>query len=119
VGVSEGDAPQTVLEQLRGQPLPVAYLADAEGRLAGALAAGMLRGAAPGTTLRALARPVPSAPQSMVLERVLPLTLESEFPVAIVDDAGHIVGMLPKDRIIAALAASRCFPGEGSCSMLS
>ncbi len=47
----------------------------------------------------------------MVLERVLPLTLESEYPVAVVDDAARILGMLPKDRIIAALAA-RAAPAE-------
>jgi len=99
------EAPQAVLERLRGQPLPVAYLADAEGRLAGALSAAALRGAAAGVGLPALARPVPSAPQSLALERVLPLTLESDFPVAVVDDAARIVGMLSKDRIIAALAA--------------
>jgi len=101
----ENEAPPTVLERLRGQPLPVAYLADAEGRLLGALAESSLRGAAPGATLRALARPVPSAPHSLVLERVLPLTLESEFPVAVVGDDARVLGMLPKDRIIAALAA--------------
>jgi glycine betaine/proline transport system ATP-binding protein len=103
--VRENEAPQAVVERLRGQALPVAYLADAEGRLLGALAESSLRSAAPGATLRALARPVPSTPQSTVLERVLPLTLESEFPVAVLDDAARIVGMLPKDRIIAALAA--------------
>lgn len=109
--VQERDAPQAVLERLHGQALPVAYLADAEGRLAGVLTASMLRAAAPGATLRTLARPVPSTPQSMVLERVLPLTLESEYPVAVVDDAARILGMLPKDRIIAALAA-RAAPAE-------
>jgi glycine betaine/proline transport system ATP-binding protein len=100
-----GEAPPVVLERLRGQALPVAYLADAEGRLAGALSVTMLRDAPPGTPLRALARPVPSTPQSTALERVLALTLESEFPVAVVDEASRVVGMLPKDRIIAALAA--------------
>jgi len=101
----EGDTPESVLARLRGQPLPVAYLVDGEGRLAGALSASALRGAAAGVALPVLARPVPAAPRSMVLERVLPLTLESDFPVAVVDDDACIVGMLPKDRIIAALAA--------------
>jgi glycine betaine/proline transport system ATP-binding protein len=101
----EGDTPESVLARLRDQPLPIAYLADAAGRLAGALSASTLRGAPRGTTLRALVQPVPSAPRSMVLERVLPITLESDFPVAVVDDDACVVGMLPKDRIIAALAA--------------
>ncbi len=103
--VSESEPPEAVLAKLHGQALPVAYVADAAGRLAGAVTESMLRGAAPGATLRALARPVPSAPASLVLERVLPLTLESDLPVAVVDDAGNILGMLPKDRIIAVLAA--------------
>jgi len=107
----ERDAPQAVLERLRGQALPVAYLADASGRLAGVLTASTLREAAPGATLRSLVRPVPATLHTTVLERVLPLTLESEYPVAVVDDAARILGMLPKDRIIAALAA-RMAPAE-------
>jgi glycine betaine/proline transport system ATP-binding protein len=103
--VRESEQPEAVLAKLQGQPLPVAYVADAEGRLAGAVTESMLRGAGPAATLRALAQPVPSAPASLVLERVLPLTLESDLPVAVVDDAGNILGMLPKDRIIATLAA--------------
>jgi len=101
----EHETPQAVLERLRGQPLPVAYLTDADGRLVGALSASALRGAGAGVSLPALAQPVPSASRSLVLERVLPLTLESNFPVAVVDDAARVIGMLPKDRIIAALAA--------------
>lgn len=103
--VSESEPPEAVLAKLHGQALPVAYVADAAGRLAGAVTESMLRGAGPTATLRALAQPVPSAPASLVLERVLPLTLESDLPVAVVDDAGNILGMLPKDRIIAVLAA--------------
>jgi glycine betaine/proline transport system ATP-binding protein len=107
----ESDAPDALLERLRGQALPVAYLADAEGRLLGALTESGLRAAAPGTPLRALARPVPSALHALVLERVLPLTLESDCPVAVVDENARVLGMLPKDRIIAALAA-RVAPTE-------
>ncbi len=77
----------------------------------GAVTESMLRGAGAGRHVRALAQPVPSALASLVLERVLPLTLESDFPVAVVDDAGRILGMLPKDRIIAALAAHQRGPG--------
>ena len=40
----------------------------------------------------------------MVLEEILPLTLQSAFPVAIIDEAGRPCGMLPKEAIIAALA---------------
>ena len=103
--VGESERPEAVLARLQGQALPVAYVADAEGRLAGAVTESMLRGAGPAATLRTLAQPVPTAPASLVLERVLPLTLESDLPVAVVDDAGRILGMLPKDRIIATLAA--------------
>lgn len=102
----ENEAPQAVLERLSGRPSAVAYLADANERLIGVLTESTLRAAAPGSTLRALARAVPSALQSALLERVLPLTLESDFPVAVVDDAGRIVGMLSKDRIIASLAVA-------------
>jgi len=112
VVVRESDATDAVLARLHGQPVPVAYLADAEGRLIGVLTQSTLRGAAFGSTLRALARPVPSAPRSTALERVLPLTLESDFPVAIVDDGGRVVGMLPKDRIIASLAAAIAPPAR-------
>ena len=108
--VRENESPQAVLARLHAQPLAVAYVADAQGRLAGALNETMLRGAGPGADLRAIARPVPSAPAALVLERVLPLTLESDFPVAVLDEHGAILGMLPKDRIIAELAARQRAP---------
>jgi len=101
----EDDSREALLAQLRAATPPVAYLAGPDGNLLGALTEAALLDAAPGSTLRALARPVPSARKSTALERVLPLTLESDFPVAIVDEQDRVVGMLPKDRIISALAA--------------
>jgi len=100
----EDETPAAVGARLRDEAC--VYLVDGERRPIGALGAAQLRHAPPDATLRALARPVPCAPRAMRLERVLALTLESDFPVAVVDEDGRLVGMLPKDRIIAVLAAA-------------
>jgi glycine betaine/proline transport system ATP-binding protein len=111
ISVRDTDTAELVLTRLRRQKLPVAYVGDARGRLIGAVTESMLRSAGPAAAMSALARPVPVAPATLVLERVLPLTLESDLPVAVVDAQHHVLGMLPKDRIIAALAAHHGIPG--------
>jgi glycine betaine/proline transport system ATP-binding protein len=111
ISVRDTDTAELVLTRLRRQKLPVAYVGDARGRLIGAVTESMLRSAGPAAAMSALARPVPVAPATLVLERVLPLTLASDLPVAVIDAQDQVLGMLPKDRIIAALAAHHGIPG--------
>ena len=108
--VHDTDTPEVVLARLNGQTLPVAYVTDKRGRLVGGLSGIVLRSASPTSTINSLVTPVPSAPATMVLEQVLPLTLESDLPVAVVNAQHQVLGMLPKDRIIAVLAAQHVVP---------
>ncbi len=107
--------PAKALAPIRAGAFKITYLVDAKGKLVGALTAEGARRAARKKTgsLADFAEPVPSASEDMVLEEVLPLTLQSALPVAVVDEAGRLRGMLPKEAIIKALAGRALIdPGD-------
>ena len=104
--VRAGTSPADALEQIRSGAFKITYLVDAEGKLVGALTAEGARKAArkKSGALADFAETVPQAREDLVLEEVLPLTLQSAFPVAVIDETGRLTGMLPKEAIIGALA---------------
>ena len=104
--VRAGTTPADALEQIRDGAFKITYLVDPNGKLLGALTAEGARRAVSekAGSLTEFAEPVPEAAEDMVLEEVLALTLKSTFPIAVVDEAGQLCGMLPKEAIIKALA---------------
>ena len=102
VDATPGDA----LRQLGEGGLRVTYVVDADGRLVGAVTAASLRRGQRDNvgTVDSLVEDVPIATEDMVLEEVLPMTVGEDIPVAVLNDAGELRGILPKDTIIRALA---------------
>ena len=102
VDATPGDA----LRQLGEGGLRVTYVVDADGRLVGAVTAASLRRGQRDNvgTVDSLVEDVPTATEDMVLEEVLPMTVGEDIPVAVLNEAGELRGILPKDTIIRALA---------------
>ena len=98
--------PGEALRQLGEGGLRVTYVVDADGRLVGAVTAASLRRGQRDNvgTVDSLVEDVPTATEDMVLEEVLPMTVGEDIPVAVLNDAGELRGILPKDTIIKALA---------------
>ncbi len=98
--------PGEALRQLGEGGLRVTYVVDADGRLVGAVTAASLRRGQRDNvgTVDSLVEDVPTATEDMVLEEVLPMTVGEDIPVAVLNEAGELRGILPKDTIIRALA---------------
>lgn len=114
--LKETDSQEDILDALRGQDVKVTYVVNKDGRLVGALTGTKARKMAEGDgeiDWAGNVEEVPSAESEMVLEEILPLTLESDYPVAVVDKDGKVLGMLPKNAIIAALAEQTSVDDEG------
>jgi len=113
--IGAGEAPAMALERAGAGETGLIYVVDGEGRPLGALTGSRIRrgiGENAGS-LTDLMEPVQTAPSSMVLEEVLPMTLRGEYPVAVVDGQGGLEGMLSRDAIIAALVRGEKEPADG------
>ena len=85
----------------------VAYIVDGDRHLRGVVTAedaanAAAAGGGAGGLVRAL-RPVPTTRPEAVLDEVLPLTVDTDWPVAVVEDGGRLVGVVPRRAAIAAL----------------
>ncbi|HUT51587.1 MAG TPA: glycine betaine/L-proline ABC transporter ATP-binding protein [Alphaproteobacteria bacterium] len=106
VVVTASEAPAAALARAGNGELQVTYVVDADGKLLGAVTGSRLRRAIRENlaSMESLIEPVQTATANMVLEEVLPLTLQGDLPVAVVDGHGRVQGMLSRRSIIAALA---------------
>lgn len=104
--VRETASPKEVLTLLKDADTAVTYVVDDKGKILGAMTDSRARRAAQAaaTNLKGLYEPVLTAAEDMVLEEALPMTLECDYPLAVVDEDGKMVGSLSKDEIINALA---------------
>ncbi|MDH3235052.1 MAG: glycine betaine/L-proline ABC transporter ATP-binding protein [Alphaproteobacteria bacterium] len=104
--VTASEAPADALARAGNGELQVTYVVDANGKLLGAVTGSTMRRAIRENTasMESLIEPVQTATADMVLEEVLPLTLQGDLPVAVVDGQGRVQGMLSRRSIIAALA---------------
>jgi len=104
--VTSSEAPAEALKRAGNGELQVTYVVDAKGKLLGAVTGSRIRRAIAEKTdtMESLVEPCQTATADMVLEKVLPLTLQGDFPVAVVDEQGRVQGMLSREAIIAALA---------------
>ncbi len=83
----------------------VAYVVDRERRLKGVLSAdGAERAAQNGGILEGHLETVPAVSEDTVLDDLLALTLETDWPIAVVEDDGTLTGVVSQRAIIAALA---------------
>jgi len=54
--------------------------------------------------LHGLLETVPTVPPETVLEALLPLALESAWPLAVVDESGALLGVVRRSAVLASLA---------------
>jgi len=110
--VSESAGPRTALRQMRDAYMSAAYVVGRDRRLAGIVtdrdAVKQVRKGE--SDLTAILRPVPqSVNETEVLMNLFVPAVESPLPLAVVDDDGRLVGVIPRVTLLAALG-----PGPGA-----
>ena len=110
--VSESAGPRTALRQMRDAYMSAAYVVGRDRRLAGVVTdRDAVRQVRRGENdLTAILRPVPqSVNDAEVLMNLFVPAVESPLPLAVVDDGGRLVGVIPRVTLLAALG-----PGPGA-----
>ncbi|MDR6866924.1 glycine betaine/proline transport system ATP-binding protein [Microbacterium resistens] len=110
--VSVNAGPRTALRQMRDAFMSATYVVDRDRQLLGIVtdrdAVKQVRKG--DSSLSAVLRPVPqSVNEGEVLMNLFVPAVESPLPLAVVDDAGRLVGVLPRITLLAALG-----PGPGA-----
>ncbi|GLJ60325.1 glycine/betaine ABC transporter ATP-binding protein [Microbacterium barkeri] len=110
--VAEGAGPRTALRTMRDAYMSAAYVVGRDRRLAGMItdrdAMKLIRRGE--SALASILKPVPQAvSQDDVLMDLFVPAVESPLPLAVTDDTGRLVGVIPRVTLLAALG-----PGPGS-----
>ncbi|MDI6942335.1 MULTISPECIES: quaternary amine ABC transporter ATP-binding protein [Microbacterium] len=110
--VAEGAGPRTALRTMRDAYTSAAYVVGRDRRLAGMItdrdAMKLIRRGE--SALASILKPVPQAvSQDDVLMDLFVPAVESPLPLAVTDDTGRLVGVIPRVTLLAALG-----PGPGS-----
>jgi len=110
--VSETAGPRTALRQMRDSYTSAAYVVGRDRTLVGMItdrdAVKLARSGA--VSMAPLLRPVPqSVRQDEILMNLFVPAVESPLPLAVTDDDGHLVGVIPRVTLLAALG-----PGPGA-----
>jgi glycine betaine/proline transport system ATP-binding protein len=110
--VSETAGPRTALRQMRDSYTSAAYVVGRDRTLVGMItdrdAVKLARAGA--VSMAPVLRPVPqSVRQDEILMNLFVPAVESPLPLAVTDDDGHLVGVIPRVTLLAALG-----PGPGA-----
>ena len=110
--VSETAGPRTALRQMRDSYTSAAYVVGRDRTLVGMItdrdAVKLARSGA--VSMAPVLRPVPqSVRQDEILMNLFVPAVESPLPLAVTDDDGHLVGVIPRVTLLAALG-----PGPGA-----
>ncbi|MEX2550829.1 MAG: glycine betaine/L-proline ABC transporter ATP-binding protein [Nitriliruptoraceae bacterium] len=102
-----GDPPREVLNWLDDQEFNGVYVLDDDGRILGVarddrLAAGLRNGAS--TVKEVLIEDYASAQHDTFLSDLAGLAAQHTVPIAVVDDTGHLLGVVPRAHLLAALS---------------
>ncbi|NIR29056.1 MAG: glycine betaine/L-proline ABC transporter ATP-binding protein [Gammaproteobacteria bacterium] len=101
-----GASPSDALDRLREMGQTYAYVVNAARKLQGVLTEAALRRAASESahSVNGELQTVPAVSHDATLDEVLPLTLQTDWPVAVIDESGALIGMVATRSVIAALA---------------
>ena len=115
--VSESGGPRTALRQMRDAYSSAAYVVGRDRRLLGIVtdrkAVGLVRRGE--NSLTSIISPVPqSVSQDEVLINLFVPAVESQLPLAVTDDEGRLVGVIPRVTLLAALG-----PGPNETSEIT
>ena len=113
--VPETGGPRTALRQMRDAYSSAVYVTDRDRRLVGIVtdrdAVKLVR--AGSTSFNSVIQPVPqSVSESDVLINLFVPAVESPLPLAVLDDAGRLVGVIPRVTLLAALGPGSAATGE-------
>jgi glycine betaine/proline transport system ATP-binding protein len=111
------DSPRKVLEQLRDLELNGMYVLDGEERILGVARDDVLaRAIREGTTEvgSALVHAYAAVPPSTPLVNLSRLAAEDPVPIAVRDETGHLLGVVPRAALLAALAGPNGDEGHGT-----
>ncbi len=100
--LKQADKPEAWRKELESSEHDYAYVVDQENQLQGVVTEAGLEEHGNGTDKAV--QEVQAVESSTVLEEVLPLTLQAEWPLPVINEAGQIVGVIPRRRLIAAIA---------------
>ncbi len=108
-----GSDPQETLQIMVDHQLSTALVTDDGQRLAGAVldeevAAAARRG--DDSIVSLIHTDIPTTTRDAVIAEILVPTDESALPIAVVDDDGRLLGIVPRTRLLAALG--RHYPGD-------
>lgn len=108
------------LRQVRASPHDFAYVQTADGGGYGVVTQeGLEQARRSRTSLKDLAHELPSVQPGQALEEVLPVALQSQFPLPVVDESGELQGVVTKKAVIGVVAdqaearAARAEAAEG------
>ena len=106
VRVFNDDSPTATLAQIRRSGRGIAYVVDRERRLKGIITAeGAERVAQTGVAgFDDHLEEVPTIGPGTVLSDILPLAVRSDWPIAVVEEDGTLIGVVPRREVIAAIA---------------
>ncbi|MCG0239490.1 MAG: glycine betaine/L-proline ABC transporter ATP-binding protein [Firmicutes bacterium] len=108
--VVERGGPWAALRVMEEQALSSVFVVDGEQRFVGLVTVEAAVAAAQKglTDLRELAiREVPTAAPDTYLEDLIPVAAHSKWPIAVLDGAGRLVGVIPRVAVLRALAGRR------------
>ncbi len=108
------------LRQVRASPHDFAYVQTADGGGYGVVTQeGLEQARRSRTSLKDLTHELPSVQPGQALEEVLPVALQSQFPLPVVDESGELQGVVTKKAVIGVVAdqaearAARAEAAEG------
>ncbi|MFO7172760.1 MAG: glycine betaine/L-proline ABC transporter ATP-binding protein [Bacillota bacterium] len=108
--VVERGGPWAALRVMEEQALSSVFVVDGEQRLVGLVTVETAVAAAQkgATDLRELAiREVPTTAPDTYLEDLIPVAAHSKWPIAVLDEGGRLVGVIPRVAVLRALAGRR------------
>jgi glycine betaine/proline transport system ATP-binding protein len=105
--ITEKDGPRTALKQMEEQGLSTVFVVDRDRRYHGLVTvddavAAVQRGEK--NLQGILTNGVPKTHPDALLEELLPLAAEHRFPIAVLNEAGVLLGVVPRVAVLAALA---------------
>ena len=115
--ISDRDGPRMALRQMEEQGLSSIFVVDRDRRYRGMVTVDdAVEAVAQGKNSLAgiIINQVPKADPEMSLSDLLPVAAEHRYPIAVLDDNGVLLGVIPRVAVLAALAGVRPTPPEAA-----
>lgn len=108
--ISDRTGPRAALKQMGDQGLSSVFVTDREGRMQGLLTVDDAVPAAQSGVKEIsslLIRDIPTTHPDTVLEELLTVAASNKFPIAVLDEKGVLLGVIPRVAVLSALAGEK------------